>query len=114
MGLLLKENIKIQRIKSVNQFGDTLYAEPFVVNHVEIERYPLFDTVNNRRVVKQGAKVTIFSSNNYSEQNLLHARVIDEKYTTYFITNVKSLENSQKNIIRSEIILEEKGEENVN
>ncbi|MCG3096712.1 hypothetical protein L8T26_05095 [Lactococcus petauri] len=114
MGLLLKENIKIQRIESINQFGDTIYAEPFVVNSVEIERYPIFYTIDNKRVVSQGAKITIFSSDNYTEESLLHARVIDDNYRIYYITNIKSLKNSQKSIIKTEIILEEKGGDNDN
>ncbi|WP_285120202.1 hypothetical protein [Lactococcus petauri] len=109
MGLLFKENIKIQKIKNVNQFGDILYEEPFVIHNVEIERYPLFETVNNMRLMIQGAKITVFSSDDYSAQNLLNARAIDDNYKTYYITNIKTLKNIKNNIIRTAITLKEKG-----
>lgn len=109
MGLLFKENIKIQKIKNVDQFGDILYEEPFVIHNVEIERYPLFETVNNMRLMIQGAKITVFSSDDYSAQNLLNGRAIDDNYKTYYITNIKTQKNIKNNIIRTAITLKEKG-----
>lgn len=109
MGLLLKEDIKIQRVGAINQFGDTLYEEPFVIDGVEIERFPLFLVDNGQRVRSQRAKVTIFSSKDYSKKNLLHARVTDEDCRTYFISDICPQKNDDDKIIKTEIILEEEG-----
>lgn len=98
MGLLLKEDIKVQRVGTINQFGDTLYEEPFVIDGVEIERFPLFLVVSGQRVKRKRAKVTIFSSKDYSKKNLLHARVTDEGCRIYFIIKVCPRKNDEDNM----------------
>ena len=112
MDLLLKQRIQVQKKVSENIWGDAIYGEIITFSDVNIERFPLFETVNGKRVINYAATAIIYSSVSCDLSvflvNIVGAQVIDEAHHIYYVCSVESLKDEQDRVLKVKLNLNER------
>lgn len=109
MNLSYKQSVEISKKEKVNRWGEPVYGEKIVYNNIEIERRPIFQTVGEKREVKQKAILTIFEPQTSPISTIKEewegARVIDEDHNVFYVENYEPKYDENNELIKHQLNL---------
>lgn len=109
MNLSYKQSVEISKKQGEDRWGDGIYGEMEIFNNIELDKRPVFQTIDKKREVKQTAVLIIFepqiNSISTSKDEWIGARVVDDAQNVFYVEDYEAISDENNTLIKHQLNL---------